>query len=95
MRKRRYLGTLISFLILVALSLLFVALLLREPKYEGKTARQWILLLDPHVDFRAQHDQAADAIARIGANAIPTIRQILEEPKLTPLQKLKNLSAIL
>lgn len=75
-------------------SLLLVGgvVLTREPKYEGRTAREWIYLLDPHVDHRAQHDMAAEAVVKIGGAAVPTIRDILREPRVTVLQKIKVLA---
>jgi len=93
MRARRHLKpSLAALLAIAALFLITGAVLLREPKYEGKTAREWIYLLDPHVDHRAQHDYASEVVVRIGAAAIPVIRDILKEPKLKPLQKLKILA---
>ena len=93
MRKRLHLRTLFLTLgALVALFLIITAILLRERKYEGKTVREWIYLLDPHVDHRAQHDHASEELTRIGAAALPTIRDILQEPKFPPLQKLKHLA---
>ena len=68
---------------LLGLLVLFFAitpLLLRERKYEGRTVREWIYSLDPHVDARAQHDEASQVIERLGTNCIPVISSILSEP---------------
>ena len=93
MRQRSYRKHIVAAL-LAAISLLLIvtAILLRERKYEGKTAREWIYLLDPHVDHRDQHDHASEVLVRIGPATIPTIRDILQEPKFKPLQKLKILA---
>jgi hypothetical protein len=93
MRKRSHLRlVLIALVALASLVLAITAVLRREPKFEGKTTRQWIYLLDPHVDYSAQHDHASEVISRIGPRAVPVIRDILSEPKIPALQKLKMLA---
>src|SRR5688500_2776501 len=93
MRKPSKVITVLALLATLVVALLILGIFLfREPKYEGKTAREWIYLLDPHVDQRAQHDRASEALARIGAAAIPTIRDILQTAELTPVHKLKLLA---
>ena len=69
--------------LLCALLLFFAItpLLLRERKYEGRTIREWIYALDPHVDAREQHDRASEVVVRIGSNCIPVMSAILSEPK--------------
>ncbi len=76
----------------ILLLMIGTAIVLRERKYEGKTAREWIYLLDPHVNFRAQHDAAAEVVARIGAEAVPVIRDILREPRSRPIERLRILA---
>ena len=52
MRKRSHLRlVLIALVALASLVLAITAVLRREPRFEGKTTRQWIYLLDPHVDY--------------------------------------------
>ena len=69
--------------LLIALILFFAItpLLFRERKYEGRTIREWIYSLDPHVDARAQHEQASEVVVRIGTNCLPVISSILSEPR--------------
>src|SRR5688572_32784932 len=69
---------------LLGVLILFFAvtpLLFRDRKYEGRTIREWIHALDPHVDARAQHEQASEVVVRIGTNCIPVISSILSEPR--------------
>jgi len=80
--------------LLIALILVFaiIPLLFREPKYEGKTIREWIYALDPHVDARAQHDRASEVLKQIGTNGVPVITSILSEPKRGIAEPIRNLS---
>lgn len=57
------------------LILLFVAA--QEPKHAGRTISEWIAELDPHVEERARHDTAEEALLKIGPDAVPVIHRIL------------------
>jgi HEAT repeat protein len=61
------------------LILLFVAA--REPVHKGRPVSDWIYRLDPDVNARARHDEAAEELRRIGQPVVPVIRGILEEPR--------------
>jgi hypothetical protein len=84
----------VASILVIALILFFAItpLLFREPKYEGKTIREWIYALDPHVDARAQHDEAAEVLRRIGTNGVPVIASILSEPKGGIAEQFRNLA---
>ncbi len=49
----------------------------RTPQYNGKTLGEWLVMLDPSVDRRADHEQAREAIRHMGATALPYLRHIL------------------
>src|SRR5687768_3387810 len=80
--------------LLIALILVFaiIPLLFREPKYEGKTIREWIYALDPHVDAREQHDRASKVLRQIGTNGVPVITSILTEPRRNTSERIRNLA---
>lgn len=54
------------------------ALVLREPpRYEGRTIREWIADIDPDTNATERRENANNALARIGADALPEIERIL------------------
>ncbi len=50
-----------------------------EPACQGKTLRQWLLLLDSDTAHKAESDAAASAIGSMGKQALPPLIQILQQ----------------
>jgi hypothetical protein len=66
--------------VLLAVLLITGAGLFAWPKpklYQGKTVRQWVGLLDPHVDNQKQREEAAWVVVQIGPAALPELESIL------------------
>lgn len=71
---KRLAAVLITVLLIVAVGLFA----LPKPKlYQGKTVRQWVALLDTHVDRQKQRDEASWALVQIGAAALRELEHIL------------------
>jgi hypothetical protein len=49
----------------------------KRPQIGGKTATQWVMMLDAHVDKRKEHDEAASALCHIGQPVVSELRPIL------------------
>jgi hypothetical protein len=61
-----------------------------QPKrYQGKTVRQWVAMLDMHVDYQKQREEAAMALVRIGPDALPEIQHILAW-RLGPMESVRD-----
>ena len=61
----------------LALGVMGISTLSRPPLYQGKTVRQWVSLLDMHVDHQKEREQASSALVQIGAAALPELERIL------------------
>jgi hypothetical protein len=86
MRKRVQIA--LAALLVAVLGLIALAPFSRptpEPTYQGKTLRQWLVLLDSHTEHKAQNDAAATAIERMGKNALPGLVHILQQRPDPPL----------
>ncbi len=80
MRKRLKIA--LAALFVALLSLILLALLhtpTPELAYQGKTLRQWLLLLDSDTAHKAQNDDSARAIESMGKQALPVLIHILEK----------------
>jgi len=78
--------------VLALLALLVAAGFLVAPKpklYQGKTVRQWVAMLDMHVDNQKQRDEASRALVKIGPEALPEIQHILAW-RLGPMETVRN-----
>jgi HEAT repeat protein len=68
-------------LVALVLAIASIALVLftapKRPQFSGKTATQWLMMLDAHVDKRKEHDDAASALCQIGQGVVPELRRIL------------------
>ncbi len=64
-------------LVTLALGVIGISNLPRPPLYQGKTVRQWVSLLDMHVDHQKEREQASSALIQIGAAALPELERIL------------------
>ena len=80
MRKR--VQIVLAVLLVAVLGLIILAFFPRqapEPAYEGKTLRQWLVLLDSDTAHKAQNDDAARAIESMGKAALPGLIHILHQ----------------
>jgi HEAT repeat protein len=64
-------------LVLVAVVVVAISTGSKPKVYHGKTVRQWVSLLDSHVDHQKQRDEASWAMVQIGADALPDLERIL------------------
>ena len=67
----------ICFLVGLTVAAVATSALSRPKLYQGKTVRQWVSLLDMHVDYQKQREEAAWALVQIGPNALPDLERIL------------------
>ncbi len=86
MNKHRLLANRVSIALVILLvavlgSVVLASLLRRtpEPAYHGKTLRQWLVLLDSDTAHKAQNDEAAMAIERMGTATLPNLIRILQK----------------
>ena len=74
-RMRVQLG--LCLVVALALGVLAISVWSKPKVYQGKTARQWVSLLDMHVDYRQQRDEASWALVQMGTSALPELERIL------------------
>jgi hypothetical protein len=74
-RRWAWIAIILALMLAVASSLLLTQR--RPPAYRGKTVGQWVALLDSHVDYREQREEASQALAQIGAPALPELERLL------------------
>lgn len=91
MRRRRLLSGLLAGAVVVVLTL--GSMLRREPRYHGRFLSSWLADFDPGAPDHLQA-QAAEAVRRIGTNAVPVLLRMIQtsEPeKATLKQRLRFL----
>lgn len=67
---------------LLAAALVVVLTVIGEPRHEGRTLEEWLVLLDSDINRHADREAAGLAIRRMGVNAVPGVRRILQlQPK--------------
>src|SRR5260370_26531761 len=73
----------VAVLVVAVLGLIILAFVARqdptEPSYQGKTLRQWLVLLDSAASHQAQNDAASSAIGSIGKEALPYLIHIVQQ----------------
>jgi hypothetical protein len=74
-RRRVLHGSLLG--VALALGLVAVCAVPKARTYKGKTVRQWVSLLDMHVDHQPQRDEASWALVQAGSAALPEVERIL------------------
>jgi hypothetical protein len=79
-RRKHFLVGVVVLSFILLLAAIVVYHLTRPQLFEGKSIATWIELLDAHVDHRAQHDQAAEVLVKIGEPVVPVIRELLRPP---------------
>ena len=62
----------------------------RPPEYGGRTLDEWLVLLDPHVDRKADHDKATDALSHMGPAALPRLSRILRSRPDSITQRIRD-----
>lgn len=80
MRKR--VQSAFALVVIAVLGLIILAIISRpvsEPTYQGKTLRQWLVLLDSNTAHKVENDAAAKAIESMGKEALPGLIHILQK----------------
>jgi hypothetical protein len=67
----RWRKALIGLAVIAAVIAIFIALIPREPKYQGHTLSQWIKESAPHRSPDPQTTKAVEAMRQIGTNGLP------------------------
>src|SRR5262245_35579097 len=89
MRRRKLLIVLTVFAAIIAI---IVALIPREPKYQGRTLSEWIQDSAPRLSPEPETTRAIEAVRHIGTNGLPSLLEWLNH-KEPPAWKLKLLAA--
>jgi HEAT repeat protein len=74
-RIRMQLG--LCLLMALVLGVIIISAFSKPKLYQGKTVRQWVSLLEMHVDYQKQRNEASWALVQIGADALPELERIL------------------
>lgn len=91
--KRRIVLPIAGIMLAASLTVKFTWGVGNVPKYDGKTVRDWLTLLDSGAKQTPDHDRAADAMVRIGAPAIPELERILRRKPKSFQEQFRRLAA--
>jgi hypothetical protein len=76
-RRRVWPGVWLVVVLTVALATVALSIFSKPKLHQGKSVRQWVSLLDMHVDHKKQREEASWALVQIGAPALPELERIL------------------
>jgi hypothetical protein len=77
MKRRTKLLVLACLVVIIGAAVLFLTPSDHMPEYDGKTLSEWLVLLDPDVDRKNDHERAWFAIVQMGPAAVPYLHDIL------------------